>query len=161
MRKLDKDQITTLMLLVGALVCPAACGGGSSPGIVQAQTPMYSDSNINGTYNFVSSSVSLVNNVVVSNSGSFTANGAGQITTGSYATVTPGLSCTGSLSGSYSVNSNGSGSETLTITPDAGSMAAGCGSGVAHFLLAVAVSGDTVAFSDSDNSGALVGVAVK
>jgi hypothetical protein len=113
-----------------------------------ASISIFSNANLNGTYNFVFGGIySLNSGAYTSGSGTFTANGAGQITSGTYTMsefdfVTP---CSGTLSGSYSVSSNGTGSATLTAIASSASAANGCTTPVPlDFTLAVGASGETV-----------------
>jgi hypothetical protein len=113
-----------------------------------ASISVFSNANLNGTYNFVFGGIySLNSGAYTSGSGTFTANGAGQITSGTYTMsefdfLTP---CSGTLSGSYSVSSNGTGSATLTAIASSASAANGCTTPVPlDFTLAVGASGETV-----------------
>jgi hypothetical protein len=120
-----------------------------------ASISVFSNANLNGTYNFVFGGIySLNSGAYTSGSGTFTANGAGQITSGTYTMsefdfLTP---CSGTLSGSYSVSSNGTGSATLTAIASSASAANGCTTPAPlDFTLAVGASGKTVGLGLAEN----------
>jgi hypothetical protein len=120
-----------------------------------ASISIFSNANLNGTYNFVFGGIYSLNpGAYTSGSGTFTANGAGQITSGSYTMseigfVTP---CSGALSGSYSVSSNGTGSAALTAIANSASAADGCTTPAPlDFSLVVSASGETVGLGLADD----------
>lgn len=150
-----------LGLLSLLFIMPGCGGGNGSVQTVQAQIPPYSDANLTGTYNLelAGSSTSAQ---ALAGSGSITANGSGQITSGSYSIAVPGfVTCNGSLSGTYSVTSSGSGTASLSASPDSASMGNGCPTATLSLALAVSASGNTVAFSENDSTQVDAGVAVK
>ena len=148
--------------LLCVLPLAGACGGeGGAVQTVQAQGATYSDSNMSGTYNLELAGVS-TSGAPVSGSGSITANGSGQISSGSYSIAVSGFpTCSGSLSGSYTVSSSGSGTATLSATPNSTSMANGCPTATLSLSLAASASGNTIGFSEADSTEIAAGVAVK
>lgn len=71
----------------------------------------YSNASIKGTYTI------LLNNGDESALGSFTADGAGNISNGTITKYATGDYCTDTLTGTYSIQSDGSGTATLNVAP--------------------------------------------
>jgi hypothetical protein len=153
-------RAVTALSLLCLLAIILGCGR-SGNGTVQAQSSMYSNANVSGTYNLELSGVDSTTGFPLSGSGSLLANGSGQFASGSYSITEDGLTCNGSLSGSYSVSSNGSGNATISAVPNPASTAIGCASTMLNLSLAVSASGDTFAFSEADTTAFAAGVAVK
>ncbi len=105
----------------------------------------FSNRNIHGTYAGVLSGVILQNgtplNVV--GSGIFIADGKGNIS-GHESYVFNGSPCTATVSGTYTVSSDGSGSDSITLN----SGTAGCGDGFTQ-ALAIADGGHTIVFNNN------------
>jgi hypothetical protein len=120
-------------------------------GIAMQQGLTSSDANITGKYNYVLAGMLPGFNSYTSDWGDFFPNGAGQIIAGSYGTNNLGSStlCGGSLSGSYSVNTNGSGVATMAGLRYSSS----CLNLTFDFSLAATASGDALGLQESDNSG--------
>ena len=84
--------------------------------------------------------------------GVFTADGAGQITAGELTENSQSLSCHGTFSGTYSVNTNGTGMLTTTSAPDTASAAKGCQAETIQFALALAQNGQQMSLTARTNS---------
>jgi hypothetical protein len=111
-----------MMLVAGAALWSAACGGGN--GIVNPPPPVgkYSTASLKGQYVFVTNgevfSVGAINATPLARTGVFNADGQGNITAGvedvnANGTITLALQISG---GSYTVNADGRGALTLNIT---------------------------------------------
>ena len=94
-------------------------------------------------------------------SGVITADGIGKITAGQETINVGGLSCHGTLSGSYNINTDGSGDATLFLTEDAASSAKGCQALAAHYSLALTNGGQEILIAEQDATVVATGVAVK
>jgi hypothetical protein len=102
------------------LITSCGSSGGGSTSIVppvQAQSG-YSDASITGTYSFI-----LNQSGDYSALGTFSANGSGTITSGTVTITnagTPAPSCSGTLTGNYSLLSSATGTASLTFTITSG-----------------------------------------
>ena len=94
-------------------------------------------------------------------SGVITADGNGKITAGEETLNAGGLSCHGTLSGSYTINADGSGDATVFLTEDAASSAKGCQALAAHYSLALTNGGQEILIAEQDAAVVATGVAVK
>lgn len=94
-------------------------------------------------------------------SGVFTADGNGKITAGQETLNAGGLSCHGELSGSYTINADGSGDATVFLAEDAASSAKGCQALAAHYSLALANGGQEILIAEQDAAVVATGIAVK
>lgn len=169
------SQLIVLFGLVCFLTLTLSCGGDGSVSTVQAQTPTYSDSNVSGTYNMNFAGVT-AGGAPLTGTGSFTADGNGNITAGTYTTKVipinpyPGPGqfeiCTGSLTGTYGISSEaipfgtGTGTATLAVTPNSNSTAT-CPTASLTLSLSASTSGNTIGFSEADSTQSVAGVAVK
>ncbi len=108
-----------LMLTAGAALWSAACGGGNGIAVPPPPVGKYTLANLNGQYAFVTNGESFtgVNAVALARTGSFTADGMGNITTGIEdvnAAGAPSLALQIS-GGNYTVNADGRGTLTLNV----------------------------------------------
>jgi hypothetical protein len=112
-------RVTKYFAVVGAAILAAmaaACGGGGSP--TPPPTPPsgpYSQSSLSGTYAFVLSGQD--GGGFFTRAGSFTANGSGTITGGVQdfnSGIVPGATTLAITSGTYTINTNGKGTISLT-----------------------------------------------
>ena len=94
-------------------------------------------------------------------SGVITADGDGKITAGQETVNAGGLSCHGTLSGSYNIDADGSGDATLFLTEDAASSAKGCQALAAHYSLALTNGGQQILMAEQDATVVATGVAAK
>jgi hypothetical protein len=72
-----------------------------------------------------------------------------------------GTICTATVTGTYSINSDGSGSATLTQTPDAASTARGCTTISFQVALALSGGGAQVQFVETSSTEIASGLALK
>lgn len=146
--------LLSLMLLAG---CGASGFGSTSSGLppVSAQSN-YSNASITGTY---SVNISVLNNgYLFTDLGTLSLDGNGHITSGNVTIDNGSLSCTASVTGTYNLQSNASGTATVALTASN----PGC-AGPASIQLSVeaAQQGETVMFAETDGQQVLSGTAVK
>ena len=113
-------------LVAAAALWIAACSSGGSTITPPPPSGKYSTSSLNGTYAFVTSGEAITSGAAAatpfSRTGSFTANGSGVIQGGVYDLVNAGGSSTASsapipiMGGSYTVNADGRGTLTFSVT---------------------------------------------
>jgi hypothetical protein len=145
--------------LIFLCLCLTACGGTvgsrsfSAGGTVLAAG--FTARNVVGGYGF-----SMLTFGAVA-SGVITADGNGKITAGEETLNVGGLSCHGTVSGSYTINADGSGDATLFLTEDATSSAKGCQALAAHYSLALTNGGQQILMAEQDASAVATGVAAK
>jgi hypothetical protein len=135
----------------------AGCGGGP---VVSAQSPpTYSDASLNGTY-AISVGGDWIQGQGFNGIGTIVFNGAGAVTGGSLTELvfTTGPSCVGTLTGTYSVSSSGSG--TAQITANLNPPCAGAWNGSASFNIEVSQSGESLLLASVMPSPAFTGTAV-
>jgi hypothetical protein len=124
-----KRSYAILVLLSLLSLTSCSSGGGGGAGIVtpvQAQAG-YSNSSVAGTYAF---SIGADYGDLI---GTFTADGSGNITGGTVTVVnSSGVTCTESVSGTYSIQSSGAGTTTWKVT---GSGASPCNVGTVFGLV--------------------------
>jgi hypothetical protein len=151
------------VLLVSTLSI-AGCSGGSSTqttGVVLAQSG-YSNASLSGTYAFQIVSPYNGGGPFYDEIGTITFDGNGKIISGSgaaYLALTT-ASCTYSnFTGTYSIQSSGTGSGTLSNTTSG----SGCGNGFSGLPIsfAVAGSGATVEFASASSTAIFAGSAAK
>lgn len=147
------------LLMCLAISVIISCGGGGQSS-VSAQSPNYSNASLNGSYAF-----SVVGDWAQGQGfngiGTIVFNGAGAVTGGSLTELvfTSGPSCTGTLAGTYSVSSSGSG--TAQITVSLSSPCTGAWDGSASFNIEVAQSGASVLLGSASPSPAFTATALK
>ena len=104
--------------MLGIVALVVAVSAGYTDSIAHAQR-VFSNANIRGSYG-ISYSVALVNSSgaaqLLSGTGFYHADGAGHLT-GQETTNTNGEVCSGSMTGTYSVDPNGTGTATVAFTP--------------------------------------------
>jgi len=94
-------------------------------------------------------------------SGVITAVGNGNIAASEETANVGGLSCHGSLTGSYTINADGSGAATMFLTEDAISSAKNCQPLATHFSLALTNGGQQILMAEQDATIVATGIAVK
>jgi hypothetical protein len=156
----------SLALLLGAFFL-IGCGGGSSsagggtpvvtPPVVHAAG--FTNASISGGYAFGISGTAV--NSPEAGSGVVTADGNGNITSGEETVNIGGISCHATLTGTYSVNANGTGIATVTATPDAASVAKGCIGGTGDLSLAIANGGAGLILASQNANSTTVATAAK
>ncbi len=143
MRHYVLRQRSGLAVLLLALAA-SSCGGGNA--IARAQTA-FSVASIRGSYG-ISYSVALPSASgsmqFLSGTGIYRADGAGHLA-GEETTNTNGEVCSGTLSGTYAVNPNGTGTASVTFTPTT----AGCSAGSFQQSLVIVESGRIVRVADT------------
>lgn len=145
--------------LIFLCLCFTAASGTRGPSSSSAGATVlaagFTAKNVSGGYGF---SILTLGAVA---SGVITADGNGNITAGEETANVAGLSCHGTLSGSYTVNADGSGAATLFLTEDAISSAKGCQPLAAHFSLALTNGGQQILMAEQDATAVATGVADK
>jgi len=140
-------------------LCLTACGGTAGPSSSSASGTVLAASftakNVSGGYGFS------ILTLGAAASGVITADGNGKIAAGQETVNVGGLSCHGTVSGSYNINSDGSGDATLFLTEDQASSAKGCQALAAHYSLALVNGGEEILIAEQDATVVATGVAVK
>lgn len=157
--------ISTISLaLLTACGTSASSGGSSIVPPVQAQST-YSNASISGTYSLNLSSTynSGQGSGYTADIGSFTADGAGNITAGTLMEHYAGTEvCSLSFTGTYTLQSNASGTATLTEKATLVNGAGPCRANLSiPFTIAAGQQGASLLLSESDGIGLLSGIAVK
>jgi len=140
-------------------LCLTACGGtaarssSSAGGTVLAAG--FTAKNVSGGYGLS------ILTFGAAASGVITADGNGNKTAGQETVNAGGLSCHGTVSGSYTINADGSGDANLFLTEDAASSAKGCQALAAHYSLALVNGGQEILIAEQDATVVATGVAVK
>ena len=150
--------------LVLSLTTAALTGCGSSssssgsiftPPPVQAAT--YSNASITGTYavNFTMGD----SNGIFTSSGTFTADGNGNISSGTLTEYSLGGNCTTTFTGTYTIQSDGSGTASAITTPGGASP---CTASTTLQLVAQAAQqGQQLLLTESDGNAIATGIAAK
>lgn len=133
-------------------------GGGTIVPPVQASSG-FTVANLSGGYAFGSSGNS--GGLASAGAGVITADGNGNLTAGEETENIGGISCHVALAGTYTVNTNGTGSASVTVTPDAASVVRGCGGGTASLTLALANGGSSLVLASLDSNAVTVLTAIK
>jgi hypothetical protein len=151
--KLQSIGLTLLCL------CLAACGGtvgrSSSFAIGTVHAAGFTAKNVSGGYGLSMLTFGAAASAVI------TTDGNGKIIAGEETLNAGGLSCHGTVSGSYTVNPDGSGDATVFLTEDAPSSARGCQALAAHYSLALVNGGQEILIAEQDAAVVATGVAVK
>jgi hypothetical protein len=151
-----KLQSLGLIFLCWCLTaCSGAAGLRSSAAVGTVLAAGFTAKNVSGGYGF-----SILTFGAVA-SGVITADGNGKITEGQETLNAGGLSCHGTLSGSYTINADGSGEATLFLTEDAISSAKGCQALAAHYSLALTNGGQQILIAEQDAAVVATGVAAR
>jgi hypothetical protein len=152
-----------LALLIGCFLL-GGCGGGSNSSVTGTPPPVvhaagFTNASISGGYAF---GVSGTNGTsVTAGSGVVTADGNGGITSGEETLNVGGISCHATLTGTYSINANGTGIATVTATPDSASVAKGCIGGTGDLSLAIANGGVGLILASQGPNSVTVATAAK
>ncbi len=124
-----------------SLVFLASCSGGSSVGsnniVPPVQASSYSNASVMGTY----SATFMTNSNGANAIGSFSADGSGHITSGALVFSDVGSTCTGTFTGTYSLQSNASGTASLKFVVP--SCATFNYSSTDNYIIAASSGGDT------------------
>ena len=147
-----------LLFTLGLAVLSASCGGGGGPTVKAAA---FSNASLSGGYSFADSGETLgPGSIKFAEAGVITFDGAGGLK-GSAAMNDGGTICTATVTGSYSINPDGSGSATVIQTPDAVSRARGCTTITLQIALALSDGGAQVQFVETSSSEIASGSALK
>ena len=140
-----------LSVIVGLSACSSSNGGGSIITPVQAQAA-YSNASLSGAYSVVLASPSNTPTSFREDIGTLTADGAGNITSGTLRDSDGSLVCTVTLTGTYSLQSNASGTMSLNMKSTLTSGTGTCRpNATIPFIIYAAQQGSTVLFNESDN----------
>jgi hypothetical protein len=157
-------------VFVSALLLLSGCGK-MSPSAVQAQSGSYSDATLTGSYAVALSGTEGISTGQIAEfdiMASLTASGTGQIT-GTYSEfinylnnpsmgVNPTGNCTGTVSGgTYSINSNGYGTATMTFAP---SSTQSCLNLPASFEISTNPAGSSVVLAEMDGTAVSSGTGI-
>jgi hypothetical protein len=127
--------------------------------------PLFSNANVMGGYGFVGTGAQseggALPNLDIFANGVFTADGNGKVTSGSLVEVSDTLTnptvCTFNLSGTYSINADGTGGATITLSPTTGQPPGGagtaCGGGTADFSVALSNAGHNLFLVETSTPG--------
>jgi hypothetical protein len=157
-------KLSWLLFTLGLAVLSVSCGGGGGPTIFPPPTvkaAAFSNASLSGGYSFANSGETLgPGSIKFAEVGAITFDGAGGFK-GNATMNDGGTICTATVTGTYSINADGSGSATLTQTPDAASAAHGCTT--INFPVALALSGGgaQVQFVETSGTEIASGLALK
>jgi hypothetical protein len=157
-------KTVTLLLLTFGLAIFGFSGGGC--GRTMMSTPLvnaagFSDASLSGGYSFADSGETLGSPSIRFNEvGVLTFDGAGRFS-GNSTTNNGGRICAATVTGTYRINSDGSGSAMVTQTPDAASAAGGCTTVFFPAVLGLSSGGMQVQFIEISSSEILIGSALK
>ncbi len=157
-------KILTLLLftLGGAIFGLSSAGCGRtmlSPPFVSAAG--FSDASLSGGYSFADSGETLGSpSTKFNEAGVLTFDGGGRFS-GNSTMNNGGRICAATVTGTYRINSDGSGSAMVTQTPDAASAAGGCTTIFFPAALGLSGGGTQVQFIEISSSEILIGSALK
>jgi hypothetical protein len=157
-------KLSLLLFTLGLSVLTVSCGGAGgptmfSPPIVKAAA--FSDASLSGGYSFADSGETLgVGSIKFAEVGVITFDGVGGLK-GNATMNDGGAICTATVTGTYSINPDGSGSATVTQAPDAASMARGCTTITFQVALALSGGGAQVQFVETSSTEIASGLALK
>lgn len=155
-------KLLCVMVATTSLALIASCGssGSGSTSVIApvSAATSYSNASIIGTY-----SVNLSNGNAETLIGSFTADGNGNITSGSLAENTgagPAYNCTLTITGTYSIQNTASGTATITSPGLIGCPNGGNSTSAVTFNIQAGQQGQSILFAGSGNS-MYAGTAIK
>lgn len=157
-------EFRLLYFTLGLTVLSTSCGGGGGPTMFSPPTVNaagFSNASLSGGYSFADSGETLVPaGIKFDEAGVLTFDGMGSFK-GSATMNNNGADCAAIVTGTYSINPDGSGSATVTQTPDAASLAHGCT--IVSFPAALGISGGgaQVQFVEISSVELLSGLALK
>ena len=147
----------TLVLAVFGFSC-LACGGMV---VSPVRASGFSDGNLSGGYSFTDSGETLGSQSIKFNEvGVLTFDGTGHFS-GNSTMNNGGRICTATVTGTYRINPDGSGSAMVTQTPDAASATGGCTTVFFPAALGLSGGGTQVQFIEVSSSEVLIGSALK
>jgi len=157
-------KLSVLLFTLGLALLSVSCGGGGGPTMFpppSVSAAAFSNASLSGGYSFADSGETLgPASIKFAEVGVITFDGAGSLK-GSVAMNDGGTICTATVTGTYSINADGSGSATLTQTPDAASVAHGCTTITFQVALALSGGGAQVQFVETSSTETASGLALK
>lgn len=152
-----------LFFALGLAVLSVSCTGGSPrlfvPPTVNAAG--FSNASLTGGYGFADSGETLVTAAIkFAEAGVLTFDGAGSFR-GTATMNNGGMICAAIVTGTYNINSDGSGSAAVTQTPDAASSARGCTLVTFPAALGLSSGGAQIQFVELSTAEILSGLALK
>jgi len=150
-------KLSSLLFTLGLAVLGVSCAGGGGPTTVKAAA--FSNASLSGGYSFADSGETLAS-LKFAEVGVITFDGASGLG-GNAAMNDGGTICTAIVTGTYSINPDGSGSATLTQAPDAVSTARGCTTISFPVALALSGGGAQVQFVETSGTEIASGLALK
>lgn len=132
---------TLMLVVIGLALCASGCGGSNAT----AQTG-FSNSSLKGNYG-LSFSASVLPTGHIAGTGVFMADGKGNIT-GVETVNVDGSVCSATLTGTYTINSDGTGTDTLEFTPTT----EGCAAATFQQSLVLVDSGNVVKVSTDSST---------
>ena len=156
-------KLSLLLFILGLAVLSVSCSGGGSPTMFSPPTvkaAAFSNASLSGGYSFADSGETLgAASIKFAEVGVITFDGAGGFK-GSATMNDNGTICTATVTGTYSINPDGSGSATVTQTP-AASTARGCTTITFQVALALSGGGAQVQFVETSGTEIASGLALK
>jgi hypothetical protein len=152
-----------LFLALGVAVLSVSCTGGG-PRLFGAPTVNaagFSNASLSGGFGFADSGETFgTAGIKFAETGVLTFDGAGSFR-GTATMNNGGMSCTAIVTGTYSINPDGSGSAMVTQTPDAASSARGCTMVTFPAALGLSAGGAQIQFVELSTLEILSGLALK
>ncbi len=155
-------KLSLFLFTLGLALLSVSCAGGGGPTMFPPPTvkaAAFSNASLGGGYSFADSGETLAT-IKFAEVGVITFDGAGGFK-GNAAMNDGGAICTATVTGTYSINSDGSGSATVTQTPDAVSTARGCTTITFQVALALSDGGAQVQFVETSSTEIASGLALK
>ncbi len=157
-------KLSLLLFTSGLAVLSVSCGGGGGPTMFSPPTvkaAAFSNASLSGGYSFADSGETLgPASIKFAEVGVITFDGAGGLK-GNATMNDGGTICTATVTGTYSINPDGSGSATVIQTPDPASTARGCTTITFQIALALSGGGAQVQFVETSATEIASGLALK
>ncbi len=157
-------KLSLLLFSVGIAVLIVSCAGGGGPTMFPPATvkaAAFSNASLSGGYSFADSGETLgAASIKFAEVGVITFDAAGGFK-GNATMNDGGTICTAAVTGMYSINPDGSGSATVTQTPEAASVARGCTTITFQVALALSGGGAQVQFVETSATEIASGLALK
>lgn len=157
-------KLSSLLFTLGLAVLSVSCGGGGGPTMFPpptVQAAAFSNASLSGGYSFADSGETLgPASIKFAEVGVITFDGAGGFR-GTATMNDGGTICSATVTGTYSINPDGSGSATVTQTPDAVSTARGCTTITFRVALALSGGGAQVQLVETSSTEIASGLVLK
>jgi len=151
--------VVLLCALTACSSSSSSSGGNNGGGIVQASSG-FTNANLSGGYAFAGNGIS--GNSAEASLGVITADGNGNITAGEFTADIGGTVChLTSLTGTYSINTNGTGTVTVNGTLDQQSINNGCTQTQSTLALAIANGGNSIVVIGQGSQSVISYVGIK